>query len=337
MAKAKVKKAEDRSLKAEAKVTTVKKPETAAPKKIHKSDTSLQDSPAEKPAAKAGKPADSFSVAKAGKRSAKAAKAAEEKEAKQERKTLSRTEKLQDKPKSSKKPPRSRLERRGKKYRLAAKQIETDKDYPLKDALGLAIKTSTTKFDATVELHINLAVDPKQADQNVRGTLVLPAGTGKTSRVAVLAEADAAGKAKTAGADITGVDEVFALLDKERLDFDVLITHPSLMGKLAKYARLLGPKGLMPNPKSGTVTADIEKAVKEAKAGRVEYRVDSTGIVHVGIGKVSFGADKLTENTRAIFTTLKTNKPASVKGALILRAYVTTSMGPSIPLSLSDV
>lgn len=276
-------------------------------------------------------------VAKAGKRSAKAVKEAEVKEAKEERKVHAADSKAETKPKQAQKPARSKLERKGKKYREAAKQIEADKEYPLEDALGLAVKTSPAKFDATVELHINLAVDPKQADQNVRGTVVLPAGSGKTSRVAVLAEAGDAQKAKAAGADIVGGDEFLAQLDKEKLDFDVLIAHPSQMPKLGKYARLLGPKGLMPNPKSGTVTTDIEKAVKEAKAGRVEYRVDTTGIIHIGIGKVSFGAGKLTENARALFAALKTHKPASVKGALIIKAYATTTMGPSIPLSLSDV
>ncbi len=276
-------------------------------------------------------------TAKAGRRSAKAQKETEEKEAKEERKASAKEEKVEAKPKQTHKPARSKLERSGKKYRKAAELIEQGKEYKLEDALALAIKTSPVKFDATVELHINLAVDPKQADQNVRGTVVLPGGTGKSSRVAVVADASESTKAKAAGADISGADEVFALLDKEKLDFDILIAHPSQMPNLGKYARLLGPKGLMPNPKSGTVTTDITKAVKEAKAGRVEYRVDTTGIIHVGIGKVSFGADKLTQNATAILTNLKSNKPASVKGALILRAFATTTMGPSIPLSISDV
>ncbi len=274
-------------------------------------------------------------TAKAGKRSAKATKEAEVKEAKEERKTQLKENKEELKPKSQQKPARSKLERRSKKYREAAKLVE-DKEYSLEEALGLAVKTSVTKFDATVELHINLNVDPKQADQNVRGTVVLPAGSGKTSRVAVMAEAEDAKAAKAAGADIAGSDDLLAQLDKEKLDFDILIAHPTQMSKLGKYARLLGPKGLMPNPKSGTVTTDITKAVKEAKAGRVEYRVDTTGIVHVGIGKVSFGPEKLAENARAILNTLKTNKPSSVKGALIERAYATTSMGPSIKLNIND-
>ncbi len=276
-------------------------------------------------------------VAKAGKRSAKATKEAEAKEAKAERKTSVKEAETEAKIKPPQKPARSKLERRGKKYQEAAKLIENDKEYVLTEALGLAVKTSPVKFDAAVELHLNLNVDPKQADQNVRGTVVLPAGSGKNSRVAVLAEAADATAAKSAGADIAGSDELLDRLDKEKIDFDVLIATPAMMPRLGKYARVLGPKGLMPNPKSGTVTTDVSKAVKEAKAGRVEYRVDTTGIIHVAIGKVSFGPEKLTDNARTILNALKSNKPASVKGALIERAYTTTTMGPSIPLLLSDL
>ncbi len=273
--------------------------------------------------------------AKAGKRSAKAIKEVAQKQAKEERKASVKDETAEAKPKQVQKPPRSKLERKGKKYRQAAEQIEKGKEYALEDAMALAVKTNAVKFDATVELHLNLAVDPKQADQNVRGTVVLPAGSGRSSRVAVVAEADDAKKAKSAGADVAGSEDVFALLDKEKLDFDILIAHPSQMVKLAKYAKLLGPKGLMPNPKSGTVAVDVAKAVEEAKAGRVEYRVDSTGIIHIGIGRVSFGGPKLAENAQALLANLKANKPASVKGALILRGYISTTMGPSIPLNLT--
>jgi len=194
--------------------------------------------------------------------------------------------------------------------------------------VDLAIKSNPTKFDATVELHINLNVDPKQADQNVRGTVVLPAGTGNVVRVAVFDDA------KVANADISGVEAITKALDKGELNFDILIATPAQMAKLGKYARVLGPKGLMPNPKSGTVTTDVAKAVKEAKAGRVEYRVDSTGIVHVGVGKVSFGKAKLLENVQAIIASIKGNKPASVKSGYIKVAHVTTSMGPSITTSV---
>jgi large subunit ribosomal protein L1 len=198
----------------------------------------------------------------------------------------------------------------------------------------LAAKTSPTKFDASVEMHINLGVDPRQADQNVRDSVVLPAGTGKTIKIAVLAEADDAAKAKKAGAETAGTDEIFAKLDKEELDFDVLIATPALMPKLGKYARLLGPRGLMPNPKSGTVSQNPEAAVAEAKAGKVEYRVDQSGIVHLSAGKVSFGAEKLTQNAEAILASIRTAKPASLKGIYMQSVYVTTTMGPSIKVEI---
>lgn len=269
------------------------------------------------------------SVAKAGKRSAKALKAVEEKVAKEERKVAHATDEEAAKPKITARPARSRLERRGKKFREAAKRIEREKSYPLSEALELATKTSPTKFDASVELHVNLNVDPRHADQNVRDSLVLPSGTGKAVRVAVFAEAEAA-DAQKAGADIVGAEKVLQHLEKNQLPFDVLIATPSQMPKLGKYARILGPRGLMPNPKSGTVTGDVVKAVKEAKAGRVEYRVDSTGIVHLSIGKVSFGKAKLEENARAVLGSIKGNKPASVKGGYIKAAHIATTMGPSI-------
>jgi len=269
-------------------------------------------------------------TAKAGKRSAKAVAEAEEKEAKQERKASKAEAPKEDAKKPAKNATRSKLERSGKKFREAAKLIEADKIYTLAEALDLATKTSPVKFDGTVELHINLGVDPRQADQNVRGTVSLPEGTGKSVRVAVITEADDDKKATTAGADLVGAEKILGALDKEQIEFDILIATPNQMAKLAKYARLLGPKGLMPNPKSGTVTADVAKAVKEAKAGRVEYRVDSAGIVHLGIGKVSFGAAKLTTNANAVIDAIKTAKPASLKGTYIKNAHITTTMGPSI-------
>lgn len=275
-------------------------------------------------------------TAKAGKRSAKSLKEAEEKMAKEERKARASDE-PEVEPKEAKKPTRSRLERRSKKYREAAKQIESDKEYSLKEALDLATKTSPVKFDASVELHINLGVDPKHADQNIRDNLVLPAGTGKAVRVAVVAEPDDADKAVKAGADVAGLEEVTNKLEKGVIEFDTLIATPAIMAKLGKYARLLGPKGLMPNPKSGTVTTDVAKAVKEAKAGRVEYRVDSTGIVHLGIGKVSFGPAKLEENARAVFASVKAAKPAAVKGTYVKAVHITTSMGPGIKVRASEL
>lgn len=275
-------------------------------------------------------------VAKAGKRSEKALKEAEEKQAKEERKAEAKSEETEKKHKAPLKPARSRLERRSKKYRKAAEAIEKGKLYDLKSAVELTTKSSTTKFDASVELHVRLGVDPRQADQNIRDTVVLPAGSGKTVRIAVFAEPDKLADAKKAGADIAASDEFLQLLDKEKLDFDVLIATPSSMPKLGKYARTLGPKGLMPNPKSGTVTTDIAKAVTEAKAGKVEYRVDSSGIVHVAVGKVSFGADKLLENTSAILSSIKANKPGSLKGTYVTSIFLTTTMGPSVAVETNS-
>lgn len=267
-------------------------------------------------------------TAKAGKRSAKAQAEAEVKQAKESRKAKAADETPVSKP--AVKTARTKAERAGKKYREAAKLIEKDKLYSLGEALELAAKTSTTKFDATVELHINLGVDPRQADQNVRDTVVLPAGTGKTVRIAAFVEADDAEQAKAAGADIVGADNIVQMLDKENIEFDTLIATPNMMPRLGKYARLLGPKGLMPNPKSGTVTKDIPTAVKEAKAGRVEFRVDPSGIVHLGIGKVSFGGPKLSQNAEAVMNSIRNSRPASLKGTYIKTITVTTSMGPGI-------
>ncbi|MBR3366034.1 50S ribosomal protein L1 [Candidatus Saccharibacteria bacterium] len=222
------------------------------------------------------------------------------------------------------------MERRGKKYQEAAKLIEKGKVYTLKEAVELATKTSPVKFDASVEAHVRLSVDPRQADQNIRTTVVLPNGNGKTVKVAVFAPLDECKKAKAAGADTAEDEEFLKKLEKGAIDFDILISTPAYMPKLGKFARLLGPKGLMPNPKAGTVTTDIEKAVKEAKAGKVEYRVDKQSIVHIGLGKVSFGTNKLLENANTFFDSLKSQKPASVKGAFVKSVFITTSQGPSI-------
>lgn len=280
------------------------------------------------------------STAKAGKRSEKATKEAEAKVAKEERKAKGDTTpqgEAEAKAKQKQNPTRSRLERRGKNYRKVAELVEKDKAYSLKDALELATKTSVGKFDSTVEVHANLSVDPRQADQNIRATLSLPNGTGKEVRVAVFAPADQHEAAKKAGADVVGEDDFLAKLDKEQIDFDVLISTPTLMPKLGKYARLLGPRGLMPNPKSGTVTASVAKAVKEAKGGRVEYRVDKQAIVHMGVGKVSFGGDKLYENAKAFVDSLNANKPASIKGVLIKSIAVSTTMGPGIKVDPNNL
>lgn len=285
------------------------------------------------------KSAASKATAKAGKRSTKAISEKEAEQAKEERKATHKTEEVAEaaKPKQHKNPTRSRIERQSKKMREAAKLIDSTKLYSLKEALELSTKTSTVKFDATVEVHMNLGVDPRHADQNIRDSLVLPAGLGKKVRVAVFADVDDAAKAKKAGADIAGIEDITAKLDKGIIEFDVLVATPTQMAKLGKYARTLGPKGLMPNPKSGTVTADVEKAVNEAKAGRVEYRVDSTGIVHVGIGKVSFGGAKLLENAQALIASIKSNKPSSIKGTYIQSTHITTTMGPSIKLDIANL
>ncbi len=275
---------------------------------------------------------DEEKLAKSGKRSAKAVKETEEKEAKEERKKSKDTDEEAQKPKIIQKPSRSILERKGKKYQEASKQIEKDKFYSLSDALSLAVKTSTSKFDSTVELHVRLGVDPRQADQNIRDNVTLPSGSGKSLKVAVYGEEDAVTAAKKAGAEIALGDEMLQQLEKGIMDFDILITTPSQMQKLSKYARVLGPKGLMPNPKNGSVTTDIAKAVNEAKAGKVEYRIDSTGIIHLGIGKVSFGQTKLQANAETVLASIKANKPSSLKGNYVVSVYATTSMGPSIQI-----
>ncbi len=277
-------------------------------------------------------------VAKAGKRSVKGqeeAQAKVEKIEKQVTKAESDAESVV--PHVAVKTARTKLERAGKKLREVAKLVDKEKDYSLLEAIDIATKTSPTKFDATVELHVNLSVDPKHADQNVRDNLVLPNGTGRVVRVAVFADADLHAAATKAGADVVGAEDFLLQLDKEIINFDILISTPANMAKLGKYARLLGPKGLMPNPKSGTVTVDIEKAVSQAKAGRVEYRVDTAGIIHLGVGKVSFGTDKLSENVKAVFASIKGVKPASIKGNYVKGIHLTTTMGPSIRVAISEL
>ena len=273
--------------------------------------------------------------AKAGKRSAKAAAEAEAKIEKEARKALGDTTSQDgEEEASAKKGPkpvtRPRIERRGKNYRKVAEKVEKGKVYSLKEAVALAAETSPAKFDASVEAHVRLNVDPRQADQNIRATVSLPHGTGKTIRVAVFAPETEHAAAKAAGADVIGDEDFLKQLDKENLNFDILVATPQYMPKLGKYARLLGPRGLMPNPKSGTVATDVAKAVTEAKAGKVEYRVDKQAIVHLGIGKVSFGADKLYENATAFFESLQAQKPASIKGGYVKSITVSTTMGPGI-------
>jgi ribosomal protein L1 len=274
-------------------------------------------------------------TAKAGKRSEKSLREAEEKAEKEARKeagdTAPQSEEAEANAKKGPKPvTRPLLERRGKNYRKVAELVEKDKVYSLAEALELAAKTNPSKFDASVELHVRLGVDPRQADQNIRATVSLPNGTGKTIRVAVFApEADHAA-AKRAGADVVGDEAFLKQLDKEELNFDILVATPQYMPKLGKYARLLGPRGLMPNPKSGTVATDVVKAVTDAKAGKVEYRVDKQAIVHLAVGKVSFGAEKLTENAKAFFDSLQSQKPSSLKGSFVKTISTSTTMGPGI-------
>ena len=271
--------------------------------------------------------------AKSGKKSKKHIEEVKAEEERQARKAERAAEEAAgEKPKGAKPVTRPKLERRGRKYQEAYKLVEKDKVYTLKDALDLAIKTSPVKFDASVEVHARLGVDPRQADQNIRTTIVLPNGNGKTIRVAVFAPLDVCKSAKAAGADIAEDEEFLKQLEKGIINFDILISTPQYMPKLGKYARLLGPKGLMPNPKAGTVTMDVEKAVKDAKAGKVEYRVDKQAIVHIGIGKISFGVDKLAQNAEAFFNSLKAQKPASLKGTYVKSVFIATTMGPSIQL-----
>ncbi len=273
--------------------------------------------------------------AKAGKRSKKAVDEAEAKAEKEARKeagdTTPQDPGVEAHTKKGPKPvTRPRLERRGKHYRKVAEQLEKEKVYPLAEALELATKTNPAKFDASVEVHVRLGVDPRQADQNVRATVSLPNGTGKTIRVAVFAPEGDHAAAKKAGADIIGDEDFLKQLDKEVLDFDTLIATPQYMPRLGKYARLLGPRGLMPNPKAGTVATDVAKAVLEAKAGKVEYRVDKQAIVHLSIGKVSFGAAKLQENAEAFFASLQAQKPTSLKGSYVKTTAIATTQGPGI-------
>jgi large subunit ribosomal protein L1 len=273
-------------------------------------------------------------LAKAGKRSAKSLKEVAAKKEKEAKKAVA-DETVPEK--KTVKPARTHVERKGKKYRDMVKMIDKKKIYPLKEAVDLATKTNPAKFDATVELHIRLRVDSRQADQNIRDTITLPSGTGKHVRIAVFAETADENELKKAGAEVVGVETIIAKLEKNQIDFDVLIAPPALMPRLGKFAKLLGPRGLMPSPKSGTVTNDFIKAVTELKLGRVEYRVDSNGIVHLGIGRVSFGTDKLLENANAVLSSINSNRPNSIKGIFIRSAYITTSMGPSIQLEASTV
>ena len=280
-------------------------------------------------------------LAKAGKRSEKALAEAEAKEEKEARKEAGDTTPQSEEAEAHKRGPkpitRPLIERRGKKYQELAKKLEVGKAYSLTEAVKLASETSPAKFDASVEVHVVLGVDPRQADQNIRTTVSLPHGTGKVVRVAAFVPDEEVEAAKKAGADIAGEEAVQKLLDKEQLDFDILVATPQMMPKLGKFARLLGPRGMMPNPKSGTVATNVTKAVKEAKGGRVEYRVDKQAIVHLSVGKVSFGEAKLADNAKAFFDSLQSVKPTSLKSAYIKSVNVATTMGPGIKVDTSSL
>ncbi|MCL2862200.1 MAG: 50S ribosomal protein L1 [Firmicutes bacterium] len=223
---------------------------------------------------------------------------------------------------------------KGKKYRDSLKEIDLTKSYEPVDAIDNVLKTAKAKFDETIELHVRLGVDPKQADQQVRGTVVLPNGTGKDVKVLVIAKGEKAEIAEKAGADIVGAEEIIAkILSDNFLDFDVVITSPDMMGQMGRVAKILGPKGLMPSPKSGTVTTDIEKAIKDTKAGKVEYRVDKTAIVHCPIGKKSFGTEKLLENYEALMEAIVKAKPSAAKGQYVKSVYTASTMGPGIKVN----
>ena len=223
---------------------------------------------------------------------------------------------------------------RGKKYQESAKQIDKNMQYDAAEGMALICKTASAKFDETVELHVKLGVDSRHADQQVRGAIVLPHGTGKTVRVLVFAKGDKADAAREAGADYVGDMDLVEKIQKENwFDFDVVIATPDMMGVVGRIARILGPKGLMPNPKSGTVTMDVAKAIADIKAGKVEYRVDKTSIIHCPVGKKSFEKEKLVENINVLMEAIVRAKPAAAKGAYLRSIVVSSTMGPGIKMN----
>ena len=225
----------------------------------------------------------------------------------------------------------------GKKYREALKQIDREKHYPLEEALKLVIANKVAKFDETVELAVRLNVDPRQADQNVRGTVVLPNGTGKVERVLVLAKGEKEREAREAGADFVGNGDLIKKIQEENwLDFDRVIATPDVMGAVGRIGKILGPRGLMPNPRVGTVTFDIAKAVGEVKAGKVDYRVDKAGVIHARIGKISFSDQKLIENAQALLAAVIRSKPASAKGNYVKSVAVSSTMGPGVKVDAGE-
>jgi len=224
-----------------------------------------------------------------------------------------------------------------KKRKALLEKIEKNKKYSVKEATELLPELKSAKFDETVEVALNLNVDPRHADQMIRGSVILPNGTGKTVRVAVFAKDDKADEAKEAGADIVGSDELIAQIQEGNINFDTVIATPNMMGTLGRVARILGPKGLMPNPKTGTVTMDVAKAVREAKGGKVNFRVDKKGNIHAGIGKVSFGAEKIEENLRTFVEKINRSKPAAAKGRYILNGALSLTMSPAVTLDTTEL
>lgn len=224
--------------------------------------------------------------------------------------------------------------KRGKKYIESLKQVDSAKLYDPSEAAALAVATAKAKFDETVEVSVRLGIDPKHADQQVRGVVVLPHGTGKTKKILVIAKGDKADAAAAAGADYVGAEEMIAKIQNEQwFDYDVIVTTPDMMGLVGRLGKVLGPKGLMPNPKSGTVTMDLPRAINEIKAGKVEYRVDKTAIIHCPIGKVSFGAEKLTENLNVLMEAIIKAKPAAAKGTYLRSVVLSSTMGPGIKVN----
>lgn len=225
-----------------------------------------------------------------------------------------------------------------KRHRAALAKVDREKRYTLEEAVKLAVETDPAKFDETVELAVRLGVDPRQADQNVRGTVVLPHGTGKTVRVAVFAKGDKAKEAQDAGADAVGADDLVEKITKENwLEFDSAVATPDLMGLVGRLGRVLGPRGLMPNPKVGTVTADVGKAIREAKGGKVEFRAEKAGIVHAPVGKASFPAEKLVENVRAFADAVQKAKPSGAKGSFVNKISISSTMGPGVKIEPATV
>ena len=226
----------------------------------------------------------------------------------------------------------------GKKYADSLKAYDRSKAYDVDEAMGLVVDTAKAKFDETIELHVRLGVDPRQADQQVRGVLVLPNGTGKSKKVLVIAKGEKADIAQAAGADYVGAEEMVQKIQTENwFDFDVVITTPDMMGVVGRIGKVLGPKGLMPNPKSGTVTPDVAKAISEVKAGKVEYRLDKTAIIHCPIGKKSFGKEKLAENFNALMDAIVKAKPSAAKGQYIRSVAVSSTMGPGIKINYNKI